>query len=324
MTDSPVLSSRTLFTNNGIVGGGDLSGDRMFGLEPIYPKGSGPKATVDVYGRVIGLGGFSVTDFTETLGGMPVIDTRRINTLDGIVGGGVLGADLILSLEVIHPVRNGPVPVIDEHGRVTETRAFVAEDFAGLGGVPALNSTRIEPDSTMVGGGPLTGTIKLGLAPISQTGSGPRPAVDGFGRVVGWNELSSRDIVTALEYTPMNPALGLGDLPNPHQARINLGLGSAARLEADKPGGVPILDRNSRLPTAYFSAVLLGGLNYQGVWNARMNEPTLPGASSCRGAFYLVGQPGHTLVDGINDWEVGDVVISNGSAWEVVRGLLKP
>jgi hypothetical protein len=64
---------------------------------------------------------------------------------------------------------------------------------------------------------------------------------------------------------------------------------------------------------------LTGGVVYQGAWNASTNSPTIPAASSGnKGYYYVVSVAGTTTVDGINDWEPGDWIVSNGTAWEKI------
>jgi hypothetical protein len=62
---------------------------------------------------------------------------------------------------------------------------------------------------------------------------------------------------------------------------------------------------------------LIGNVNYQGLWNASTNTPTLanPPASGTKGYYYIVSTGG--TFAGIS-FEVGDWIISNGSAWQKV------
>lgn len=63
---------------------------------------------------------------------------------------------------------------------------------------------------------------------------------------------------------------------------------------------------------------LMGGLKYQGTWNASTNTPTLASATGTEGYFYIVSVAGTTSIDGINDWKVGDWIVYNGGAWQKV------
>ena len=63
---------------------------------------------------------------------------------------------------------------------------------------------------------------------------------------------------------------------------------------------------------------LLGGVNYQGTWNATTNIPALVSSVGTKGYYYVVSVPGTTNLNGITDWKLGDWVIFNGATWEKV------
>jgi len=60
------------------------------------------------------------------------------------------------------------------------------------------------------------------------------------------------------------------------------------------------------------------GLSYQGVWNAATNSPVLASGVGINGYYYVVGVAGTTNLDGINDWEIGDWAIFNGTVWQKI------
>ena len=62
----------------------------------------------------------------------------------------------------------------------------------------------------------------------------------------------------------------------------------------------------------------LTGLNYQGLWNAAINNPTLTSSVGTAGDFYIVSVLGTTNLNGITDWQVGDWAIFEGGAWTKV------
>ena len=83
--------------------------------------------------------------------------------------------------------------------------------------------------------------------------------------------------------------------------------------------GYASLDSGGKVPTSQLPAAILGAVAYQGTWNANTNSPTIPAAdSSNRGFYYKVGTAGATTVDGVNDWKVGDWIVSNGTVWDKV------
>ncbi len=95
-----------------------------------------------------------------------------------------------------------------------------------------------------------------------------------------------------------------------------VGLGTAAELNAGQPNGVATLDSTGKVPTSQIP--LQGDLNYQGVWNATTNTPTLASGTGTKGYYYVVDVAGTTNLDGITDWNVGDWAIFNGTVWQKV------
>jgi hypothetical protein len=63
---------------------------------------------------------------------------------------------------------------------------------------------------------------------------------------------------------------------------------------------------------------LVGGLQYQGTWNASTNTPTITSGVGTEGAFYIVSVAGTTNINGINDWQVGDWIVFHDIAWQKV------
>ena len=87
--------------------------------------------------------------------------------------------------------------------------------------------------------------------------------------------------------------------------------------EKGQPNGYASLDGNGKVPLAQINDALIGNVNYQGLWNAATNTPTLanPPSSGTKGYYYIVSTAG--TFAGIS-FEVGDWIISNGSAWQKV------
>lgn len=65
-------------------------------------------------------------------------------------------------------------------------------------------------------------------------------------------------------------------------------------------------------------SALVGGVMYQGVWNASTNTPTIVSSTGSKGDYYVVNVAGSTNIDGITDWKVGDWIIFNGTTWDKV------
>lgn len=63
---------------------------------------------------------------------------------------------------------------------------------------------------------------------------------------------------------------------------------------------------------------VIGALVYKGTWDAATNTPTLASGVGSKGDYYAVSVAGNTNLDGISDWQVGDLAIFSGSAWQKI------
>jgi hypothetical protein len=82
--------------------------------------------------------------------------------------------------------------------------------------------------------------------------------------------------------------------------------------------GVATLDTNGKLNTSQLPSGIAGGLTYQGTWNADTNTPTITSGVGTNGYYYKVSTAGTTTIDTINDWQVGDWIIYNGTTWDKI------
>lgn len=121
------------------------------------------------------------------------------------------------------------------------------------------------------------------------------PVTSVFGRT-GAIVMASGDVTTALGYTPVN----------------------ASQLGANN--GVATLDSTGKLTTSQMPASLVGAVVYQGTWNASTNSPTLTSGNGTKGQYYKVSTAGTTTVDGLSSWNLGDVIIFNGTTWDKIDG----
>jgi len=65
-------------------------------------------------------------------------------------------------------------------------------------------------------------------------------------------------------------------------------------------------------------SAMVGGVIYQGTWNASTNTPTLTSSVGTKGYYYIVSVAGSTNLNGITDWKIGDWAIFNGTTWDKV------
>lgn len=96
------------------------------------------------------------------------------------------------------------------------------------------------------------------------------------------------------------------------------GLGTASTKDAGSALGVATLDAGGTVPLSQIPASIIGGLNYQGTWNASTNTPTLTSSVGTKGYYYAVSVSGTTNLNGITDWTVGDLAVFDGSAWQQI------
>lgn len=112
--------------------------------------------------------------------------------------------------------------------------------------------------------------------------------------------------------------LGSGDIAVATTAQGALADTAIQSSEKGAANGVAPLGSDSKISTSYLPAAVLGAANYQGVWNASTNTPTLTSSSGTKGFYYVVDVAGSTNLNGITDWKLGDWAIYNGTAWEKV------
>lgn len=85
--------------------------------------------------------------------------------------------------------------------------------------------------------------------------------------------------------------------------------------------GYAPLDSSAKVPLANLPSSIQGGMNYQGVWNATTNTPTLASGVGTKGFFYKVSVAGSTSIDGISQWNVGDSIVFDGTTWDKIDGI---
>lgn len=98
-------------------------------------------------------------------------------------------------------------------------------------------------------------------------------------------------------------------------------IGAVATTQLGVASGVATLDGTGKLTTAQIPASLIGGLNYQGTWNATTNIPALVSSTGTKGFYYKVATAGATSLDGLSSWNVGDSVVFDGTTWDKIDGI---
>ncbi len=82
--------------------------------------------------------------------------------------------------------------------------------------------------------------------------------------------------------------------------------------------GVATLDSSGKVPTSQLPTSVIGAMIYQGSWNATTNTPTLVSSTGTKGFYYIVSVAGSTLIDGVNEWKVGDWIVFDGTNWDKI------
>ncbi len=84
--------------------------------------------------------------------------------------------------------------------------------------------------------------------------------------------------------------------------------------------GIATLDNTGHIPTALLPPDLLGGLSYQGTWDATNDVPPLSGTGGphTTGNFWVVCVAGTLTLGGVSDWDVGDWAIYNEYGFQKV------
>lgn len=160
--------------------------------------------------------------------------------------------------------------------------------------------------STVTLAGDLSGTGSTGTS-ITTTLATVNSNVGSYGSasVVPAITVNAKGLITAVTATTITPAA----------------IGAVATTALGANSGVATLDSGGKLTTSQIPSSLVGSIVYQGVWNASTNTPAIPAAAvGNKGYYYKVSVAGTTTIDGFSAWTLGDLIISDGAAWDNVQG----
>jgi hypothetical protein len=160
--------------------------------------------------------------------------------------------------------------------------------------------------STVTLAGDLSGTGSTGTS-ITTTLATVNSNVGSFGSAsaVAAITVNAKGLVTAVTATTITPSA----------------IGAVATTTLGVANGTATLGSDGKLTTAQIPSSLVGSIVYQGVWNASTNIPAIPAASvGNKGYYYKVSVAGTTAIDGFSTWTLGDLIISDGTAWANVQG----
>jgi hypothetical protein len=155
-----------------------------------------------------------------------------------------------------------------------------------------------------------TGSSSLDNGAISTDGSGD---VDANSLYLGGNGTPTLEVVGPTSLDAGSITTDGGGVVNARGFAVN---GNAA----GSANGLATLDGSGHLSSSQIPVALVGAVDYQGTWNASTNSPALVSSAGTKGQYYVVSTAGTTSLDGENAWNVGDVAIFSGSAWNKING----
>lgn len=246
--------------------------------------------------NVIAISGPGLTGNYVTLNGVQTITGNK--TFSGTVDvTTVAGADNSTKAASTAWVRGFAQPLA---ATLTALAALATTGFHAQTGASTYASRTLTGTAGRVvvsNGEGVSGNPTFDLATSGVTaGTYTKVTVDAYGRATVGASLASTDVTTALTFTPENAA--------------NKGAAN----------GYASLDAGGKVPVAQLPASVTGGMNYQGVWNASTNTPTLANGVGTKGFYYKVSVAGNTTIDGSSNWTAGDMIIFNGTTWDKAEG----
>ncbi len=203
-----------------------------------------------------------------------------------------------------------------QNGNCTAKGLFQAGGYAASDGTAGVTGTG--------GGGD---TIKNGLvtalgtpsASVTLSQAVPSAETAGTAGSVGTATTAARaDHVHAMPaaYPPTAHAGSHGAGGSDPVSPASIGAESTANKGA--ANGYAGLDASGKIPTNALPASVVGGMVYQGAWDANANSPALASGTGTKGAYYKISVAGSTTLDGNNGWHVGDWVAFDGATWDKI------
>ena len=126
---------------------------------------------------------------------------------------------------------------------------------------------------------------------------------------------------TVVDVAPLKTVAGVAPNGSGDVTLSAANVGAVPAASVGAAGGVAELDVTGKLPVSRLPASVIGGLNYQGTWNATTNSPALVSGTGTKGHYYKVSVAGSVTIDGNNAWYVGDMIAYNGAAWDKLDGV---
>jgi hypothetical protein len=281
--------------------------------------GGGGGAGVTFYGGIIGTtGSFTSSGSSDTFGithssgsGIALNITKGGNG-EGLyinkTSGSGNAATIVGTLNATTLVKSGGTSsqFLKADGSVDSSTYYLASNPSAFIALTALSATA-----------PLSYSNTTGVFSISQATT----STNGYLSSTDWNTFDSKQpagsYITALT--------GEATASGPGSASVTLSTSAVTGkllTGLNLTGGGTIAATDSILQA--FGKVqnqisgIVGGVTFQGTWDASTNTPTLTSSVGTKGYYYIVSVAGSTNLNGITDWKIGDWAIFNGSTWDKV------
>ena len=305
---TPVTSARTINTTAPLTGGGDLSADRTLSMPAATTSASGYLTSTDwntfnnkenflasgttaQYYR--GDKTFQTLNTTAVAEGTNLYYTAdRFNTaFSGKTTTDLAeGTNLYFTTARAQGAISGTLPISVSGGVVSISQSSGSSN----GYLSSTDWNTFNSKQAALSG---TGFVKISGTTISYDNSTYLTSISG---ISAGGELSG---------TYPNPTLVNGAVTGKILSGVNITGGTIADTDS-------ILTAFGKLQNQING--LIGSSIYEGTWNATTNTPTLASGVGTQGSYYIVSVSGTTTIDGISDWNVGDWIIFDGTAWQQV------